>query len=119
VATIRDHQSSPTAPKLLLREFGSDLLAGNFHRHFGSAREYLAGSIVLLMLSEGETLEDYAVQNARQSARSPNDAFRALWKRNGAIGDVALDDEEVGDTLVVFFITSVRWMERWSRAMAS
>jgi hypothetical protein len=40
----------------------------------------------------------------------------ALRKRNGAIGDVALDDVEVGDTLVVFFMTSVRWMERWSRA---
>jgi hypothetical protein len=70
-------------------------------------------------VDEGEALENYAVRNARWSAFAKSMPSVALRKRKGAIGDVALDDVEVGDTLVVYFMTSVRWMERWSTAMAS
>ena len=90
--------------KLLRREFGSDLLAGISIVTSVLLGEYLAGSIVVLMLSGGEALENYAVRNASSvlralAKRMPSVAHR---KRNGAISDVALDDIAVGDTLVVY-----------------
>ena len=45
--------------RLLRRQFGSDLLAG-ISIVLGLFREYLAGSIVVLMLAGGEALETYA-----------------------------------------------------------
>ena len=90
--------------KLLRRELGSDLLAGISIVTSVLLGEYLAGSIVVLMLSGGEALENYAVRNASSvlralAKRMPSVAHR---KRNGAISDVALDDIAVGDTLVVY-----------------
>src|SRR4030095_14059130 len=66
--------------------------------------EYLAGSIVVLMLSGGEALENYALRNASSvfralAKRMPNIAHR---KRDSVIADVALDDVAVGDILVVY-----------------
>ena len=90
--------------KLLRREFGSDLLAGISIVTSVLLGEYLAGSIVVLMLSGGEALENYAVRNASSvlralAKRMPSVAHR---KRDTTIGDVALDDIAVGDTLVVY-----------------
>src|SRR5262249_7138724 len=50
--------------KVLRREFGSDLLAGISIVTSALLGEYLAGSLVVLMLSGGEALEAYAVRNA-------------------------------------------------------
>src|SRR5690349_16154107 len=50
--------------KLLQREFGSDLLAGISIITAVLLKEYLAGSIVVLMLAGGEALENYAMRNA-------------------------------------------------------
>ena len=50
--------------KLLRREFGSDLLAGISIITSVILGEYLAGSLVVLMLSGGQTLEAYAVRRA-------------------------------------------------------
>ena len=50
--------------KLLRREFGSDLLAGLSIVTSVFLEEYLAGSLVVLMLSGGEALESFAVQSA-------------------------------------------------------
>ena len=52
------------ARNLLRREFGSDLLAGISIITSVLLHEYLAGSIVVLMLSGGEALENYALRNA-------------------------------------------------------
>jgi cation transport ATPase len=49
---------------LLRREFGSDLLAGISIVTSVVLGEYLAGSIVVLMLSGGEALENYALLSA-------------------------------------------------------
>jgi heavy metal translocating P-type ATPase len=89
---------------LLRREFGSDLLAGISIVTSVLLGEYLAGSIVVLMLSGGEALENYALRNASSvlhalAKRMPSIAHR---KRESAINDVALDDIAVGDTLVVY-----------------
>ena len=89
---------------LLRREFGSDLLAGISIVTSVLLNEYLAGAIVVLMLSGGEALENYALRNASSvlralAKRMPAFAHR---KKDSVIADVALDDIAVGDTLVVY-----------------
>ena len=92
--------------KLFRREFGSDLLAGIsiVTSVLVIPREYLAGTLVVLMLSGGEALEAYAVRSASSvlaalAKRMPSAAHR---KRDGQIADVPLDEVAVGDALVVF-----------------
>ncbi len=50
--------------KLLKREFGSDLLGGVSIVTSMLLGEYLAGSIIVLMLAGGEALESYALRSA-------------------------------------------------------
>jgi heavy metal translocating P-type ATPase len=90
--------------KLLRGQFGSDLLAGISIVTAVLLGEYLAGSLVVLMLSGGEALEAYAVRSASSvlkalAERMPSEAHR---KREGDMVDVPLADVSVGDTLVVF-----------------
>jgi len=51
-------------------EFGSDLLAGISIVTAAILGEYLAGTLVVLMLSGGEALEGYAVQSASSLPRA-------------------------------------------------
>ena len=92
------------ARNLLRREFGSDLLAGISIVTSVLLDEYLAGSIVVLMLSGGEALENYALRNASSVLRALAKRMPAIAhrKRDSVIADVALDDIAVGDTLVVY-----------------
>jgi heavy metal translocating P-type ATPase len=90
--------------RLFRREFGSDLLAGISIVTAVLLGEYLAGSLVVLMLSGGEALEAYAVRSASSvlealANRVPSIAHR---KHDGDVSDVALEDVRVGDPLVVF-----------------
>lgn len=90
--------------KLLKREFGSDLLGGISIVTSVLLGEYLAGSIIVLMLSGGEALESYALRSASSvlaalAKRMPSVAHR---KRESAITDVALAEVAVGDTLVIY-----------------
>ena len=64
--------------KLLKREFGSDLLGGISIITSVLLGEYLAGSIIVLMLSGGEALESYAL-------RSASSVLAALAKRMPSI----------------------------------
>ena len=89
--------------KLLRREFGSDLLGGISIITSVLLGEYLAGSIIVLMLAGGEALENYALRNASSvlaalSKRMPSIAHR---KRGTEMLDVALAEIAVGDTLVI------------------
>jgi heavy metal translocating P-type ATPase len=90
--------------KLLRREFGSDLLAGIAIVTSALLGEYLAGTLVVLMLSGGEALEAYAVRSASSvlaalARRMPTVAHR---RRNGGLVDVPLEAVAAGDKLVVF-----------------
>jgi heavy metal translocating P-type ATPase len=90
--------------KALRKEFGSDLLAGISIVTSVLLDEYLAGSIVVLMLSGGEALEEYAVQNASSvlkalAKRMPSVAH---IKADGKLTDVPLDDVKVGDHVTIF-----------------
>ena len=90
--------------KLFRLQFGSDLLAGISIVTSVLLHEYLAGTLVVLMLSGGEALEAYAVRSASSvlqalAKRMPSVAHR---KHNGNLSDVALAQVAIGDTLIVF-----------------
>ena len=90
--------------KLVRREFGSDLLAGISIVTSVILGEYLAGTLVVLMLSGGEALEAYAVRSASSvlealAKRMPSVAHRRSGSR---LEDVALEQVRIGDELVVF-----------------
>ncbi len=90
--------------KLLKREFGSDLLGGISIITSVLLGEYLAGSIIVLMLAGGESLESYALRSASSvlaalAKRLPSIAHR---KADGQITDVALADIVAGDMLVIY-----------------
>ncbi len=85
------------------REFGSDLLAGISIVTSVILGEYLAGTLVVLMLSGGEALEAYAVRSASSvlqalAKRMPSVAHR---KHDSTLEDVALEDVQIGDVLLV------------------
>ena len=90
--------------KLLKREFGSDLLGGISIITSILLGEYLAGSIIVLMLAGGEALESYALRSASSvlaalAKRMPSIAHR---KRANETLDVALAEIAVGDALVIY-----------------
>ena len=90
--------------KLVNREFGSDILGGISIITSVLLGQYMAGSIIVLMLSGGEALERYALASASSvlsalAKRMPSIAHRKI---ESEILDVALQDITVGDTLVVY-----------------
>ena len=89
--------------KLLQGSFGSDLLAGVAIVTSLLLGEYVAGVLVVLMLSGGEALESRAVSRAGDvlnalARRMPTVAHRRL---DGRLVDVPLAELAVGDTIVV------------------
>lgn len=89
--------------KALRGEFGSDLLAGISIVVSVLLGEYLAGTLVVLMLSGGEALEEYAVDRA-------SSVLKALAKRmpsvahlqsNGGLKEIPLNEIKIGDLLIV------------------
>jgi heavy metal translocating P-type ATPase len=90
--------------KLVHAEFGSDLLAGISIVTSVLLGEYLAGALVVLMLSGGTALETYAVRSASSvlealAQRMPSQAHR---RQDGQIIEVGIDELAVGDAVVVF-----------------
>ena len=90
--------------KVLKYEFGSDLLGGISIITSCLLGEYLAGSIIVLMLSGGEALESYALQSASSvlaalAKRMPSIAHR---KQESEIVDIGLHEIAVGETLVIY-----------------
>src|SRR5262245_37071120 len=85
-------------------EFGSDLLAGISIVTSVMLGEYLAGTLVVLMLSGGQTLEAYAVRSASSVLRALARRMPAVAHRrtDGSVTDVALAEVRVGDLLLVF-----------------
>lgn len=90
--------------KLLKLEFGSDLLGGLSIITSVLLGQYLAGSVIVLMLAGGEALESYALRSASSvlnalAKRLPSIAHR---KRGIETADVELQEVVVGDTLVIY-----------------
>ncbi len=83
--------------------FGLDVLAVTAIVATVLVGEYVAALIVVLMLTGGEALEDYADRRARHEldallARSPRVAHRL---DRGVVVDIPVDEVAVGDTLLV------------------
>lgn len=90
--------------KLIKFQFSSDLLAGISIITAVLLQQYLAGTLVVLMLSGGQALELYAVRRASflleaLSRRMPNIAHRKI-KDN--ISDISTEKIEVNDTLIIY-----------------
>ncbi len=90
--------------KVFEQEFGSDHLAGISIVTSVLLGEYLVGVIVILMLSGGTALEQFASRRASSvldalARRVPQVAHRRIGPH---VSDVKLADIAVGDTLVVF-----------------
>jgi heavy metal translocating P-type ATPase len=90
--------------KVARREFGSDLLAGIAIVTSVLLGQYLAGALVVLMLSGGTSLEHYAVRSASSvlealARRMPSVAHRRVGAH---VSDIALDAVAVGDLVVVY-----------------
>lgn len=92
------------ARKVFDREFGTDHLAGISIVTSVLLGEYLVGVIVILMISGGTALEQFASRRASSvldalARRMPDVAHRKVGR---LVSDVKLADIAVGDTLVVF-----------------
>src|ERR1700687_5010137 len=94
----------PLTQKLFAREFGSDHLAGISIITSVILGEYLVATIVILMLSGGTALEEFASRRASSvldalAKRMPQLAHR---KCANNLSDVELKDVAIGDTVVIF-----------------
>ncbi len=89
--------------KLFQGDFGADLLAGLSIVTAVLLDEYLAGSLVVLMLSGGAALEHYAVRKASSvlealAQRMPSVAHR---KSGVELADISTAQVAIGDTLLI------------------
>jgi heavy metal translocating P-type ATPase len=89
--------------KLVKREFGSDLLAGVSIITAILLQQYLVATIVVLMLSGGEALEEFATARASSVLDALARRMPSVAHRKGAngIADVKLAEIRIGDELVV------------------
>lgn len=90
--------------KLWARNFGSDLLAGISIVTSVILEQYLAGALVVLMLSGGEFLERYAIRTASKvlealAKRAPTIAHR---KSKELFVDIPVAEIAIGDTIQIF-----------------
>jgi heavy metal translocating P-type ATPase len=90
--------------KLINFQFGSDLIAGISIVTAVVLEQYLAGALVVLMLSGGKTIENYAVRTASRmlemlSKRAPTTAHR---QEDHGIEDIGVEKISVGDTILIF-----------------
>lgn len=89
--------------KLFRGDFGADLLAGLSIVTAVLLAEYLAGSLVVLMLSGGAVLEQYAVRKASSvlealAKRMPSVAHK---KVGDTLTDLSTEQVVIGDTLLI------------------
>lgn len=92
------------AIRLSKLEFSSDLLAGISIVTSVILGEYLAGTLVVLMLSGGRALENHAVRRASfaleaLASRMPSLAHR---KTEGVDEDIPITSIKIGDILIVY-----------------
>jgi heavy metal translocating P-type ATPase len=90
--------------KLMRWQFGSDLLAGMAIIMSALLGQYLAGALVVLMLSGGEALEAYAVRSASSVLEALAQRMPAIAHREveNTVVDVPLDAVDIGNTIVLF-----------------
>jgi heavy metal translocating P-type ATPase len=87
----------------LRRDFGSDFLAGLSIATAAAMGELLVATIIVLMLSGGQTLEEFATRRASSvlsalARRMPNVAHRIV---DGKTQEIPMADIHIGDQLLV------------------
>lgn len=90
--------------KAIKFDFGSDLLAGLSIITSIFLEQYLAGSLVVLMLSGGLTLENFAIRTASRvlealAKRAPTIAHRKI---NESLEDIPVGKIMIGDAIQIF-----------------
>lgn len=92
------------AKRLWQRQLGADLLGGLSIITAIFLGEYLAGTIIVLMLSSGEALEAYAIgkASATLAALAKRVPSVAHCKTANGINTISLKDIAVGNTLIVY-----------------
>ena len=90
--------------QVLKRQFGSDFLAGLSIVTATLMGELLVATIIVLMLSGGQALEEFATKRASSvlnalAKRMPSIAHRIV---DGTAHDLAVADIAVGDRLIIF-----------------
>jgi len=90
--------------KAFQKDFGADVLAVVALISSLALKEYLAGTLIVLMMAGGQTLEQFALRKASSvlealAKRVPNIAHR---KQGTQIEDIAIDNIAIGDHLVIF-----------------
>lgn len=90
--------------KILRGDLGADLLAALAVLTATYLGEYLAASLILLMLASGQILESFAVRKASSALlalakRMPSIAHRKL---EGTIDDIPINAIKVGDFIVIY-----------------
>ena len=90
--------------KVVRFEFGADLLGAISILTSVLLGEFLAGSIIVLMLAGGEALESYALRNASSALNALANRMPSMGhrKRDTEILDVPLKEIAVGDVLVLY-----------------
>jgi heavy metal translocating P-type ATPase len=89
--------------KLFAFEFGSDLLAGISIITAVLLEEYLAGTLVVLMLSGGAALENYAIRTASKVLEAlANRAPKFAHRKNGFLEDIPVEQISIGDLIQIF-----------------
>jgi len=93
-----------TSRKLIKLDFGSDMLGAVSIITSLVMGEYLAGTIIVLMLSGGAALESYALRRASSALaalakRMPSIAHR---KADSGIVDIAIQEISIGESLIIF-----------------
>ena len=90
--------------KFLRRDFGADFLAGIAIITGAYLGEYLAATIVMLMLASGQILESYALRKASSVLlalveRMPSETHRKVGEH---IEDIAVNKIQIGDYIVIY-----------------
>lgn len=90
----------PLMKKITRFEMTADLLAGLSIVAAVLLGEYLAGTIVVLMLSGGEALEAFAVRKVSFALDALANRLPSVAHLRGGL-DVPIDDVEIGDEVVI------------------
>lgn len=101
--TVAAWQGIGMVRALLRREYGLDILAVTAIVSTVVVGEYIAALLVVLMLTGGEALEDYANRRAKRELDSLLDRAPQLAHRfvDGAYQDLPADSVRAGDVLLV------------------
>lgn len=86
-------------------DFGADVLALIALVMAASTGEYLAATLVVLMLSSGQVLESYAMRKASSVLEALAKRMPAIAHKRtetGTIDDIAINQINVGDTIVIY-----------------